>query len=282
MKFRPCIDLHDGVVKQIVGGTLKDDAADGGAPSGEAAQPVTNFVATKGADFYASLYKADGLTGGHVIMLGGGNEGPALAALRAYPGGLQVGGGVTPANARTYLDAGASHVIVTSYVFRDGAVDYGRLQEMVAAVGRERLVLDLSCRKRRLPPQGASGDAAGAGAAAAAATDGEYVVVTDRWQKWTDVVVGPASLTALSAHCAEFLVHGVDVEGLRAGIEDPLVELLGRCSPIPVTYAGGVRDMADVERVRRLGGGRVDVTIGSALDVFGGSLPYADVVAACR
>ena len=183
---------------------------------------------------------------------------PPRLALRA--------GGITPANAAAFLRAGASHVIVTSFVFRDGAVDWARLAEMEAAVGgRERLVLDLSCRRRPRPA------AAGGGA--------EYVVVTDRWQRWTDVAVDASSLAKLAAHCAEFLVHGVDVEGLRQGVEDALVELLGRCSPIPATYAGGVRNMADVERVERLGGGRVDVSVGSALDIFGGDLSF-DALAA--
>ena len=181
---------------------------------------------------------------------------PPRLALRA--------GGITPANAAAFLRAGASHVIVTSFVFRDGAVDWARLAEMEAAVGgRERLVLDLSCRRRPRPA------AAGGGA--------EYVVVTDRWQCWTDVAVDASSLAKLAAHCAEFLVHGVDVEGLRAGVEDDLVRLLGEHCPIPVTYAGGVRDMADVERVRALGGGRVDVSVGSALDIFGGSLSFDEL-----
>jgi phosphoribosylformimino-5-aminoimidazole carboxamide ribotide isomerase len=215
------------------------------------------------------MYAADGMSGGHVIMLGKGNEPAATSALRAYPGGLQVGGGVTPENARLFLDAGASHIIVTSYVFRDGKIDWERLEALVKAVGKDRLVLDLSCRKR--VREGAS--------ASSSSSPHEYVVVTDRWQKWTDCVVDAASLASLSAHCAEFLVHGVDVEGMRAGVDDGLVALLGESCPIPVTYAGGVRDMDDVERVARLGKGRVDVSVGSALDIFGGSLAYADLVA---
>lgn len=194
------------------------------------------------------------------------NEIAAVKALSAYPGGLQVGGGITPANAKRYLDAGASHVIVTSYVFREGQVDYSRLDELVQAVGKERLVLDLSCRKRRRPSGHEDAEF-------------EYVVVTDRWQKWTDVVVNASTLQKLSAYCSEFLVHGVDVEGLRQGVEDELVTLLGQHAPIPVTYAGGVRDMEDIQRVARLGAGRVDVSVGSALDIFGGSLPYSTVVA---
>ena len=273
-RFRPCIDLRSGAVVQIVGGTLRDaaGAASGGgaaAPAAEAPSATTNFVAAQPAEHFAALYRAAGLRGGHVILLGGGaaNEAAARAALAAYPGGLQVGGGVTPQTAPGLLAAGASHVIVTSFVFREGRIDAARLAELVAAVGRERLVLDLSCRRRRRARR-----------ADVAATPGEaefeYVVVTDRWQTWTDCVVDRATLEALAQHCAEFLVHGVDVEGLRQGVEDALVELLGRDSPIPVTYAGGVRNVADVEKVRRLGRGRVDVSVGSALDVFGGDMSF--------
>jgi phosphoribosylformimino-5-aminoimidazole carboxamide ribotide isomerase len=223
------------------------------------------------------MYAAAGMPGGHVIMLGKGNEEAALSALRAYPGGLQVGGGVTAENARAYLDAGASHVIVTSYVFRDGAIDYERLALLVAAVGRERLVLDLSCRRRARPADDAGGGGGGGGGEGGGGSG--YFVVTDRWQRFTQVEVTRESLVALSAHCAEFLVHGVDVEGMRVGIMEDLVEKLGAWSPIPVTYAGGARCMADLERVRELGRGRVDLTIGSALDIFGGDVPWVDVVA---
>lgn len=247
MRFRPCIDLRHGRVVQIVGGTLSD-AAD---------QAVTNFVSDRSPGHYAELYRRDGLTGGHVIALGPGNHDAALEALRAYPGGLQMGGGITPESAQTYLDAGASHVIVTSYLFRDGRLDTGRLRALRDAVGRERLVIDLSCRRR----------------------EGAYWVVTDRWQRFTSIALDAHTLAELAGSCAEFLVHGVDVEGLRLGIEDPLVELLGAESPIPVTYAGGVRSFEDLEVVRRLGRGRVDVTIGSALDIFGGSMSYEAVVA---
>src|SRR5208282_1311250 len=134
--FRPCIDLHEGKVKQIVGGSLGD------------AGLRTNFVSEKPARWFAELYKRDGLTGGHVIMLGPGNENEARAALAAYPGGLQIGGGINRDNAQSWLDAGASHVIVTSWVFREGRVDWNRLGELVKTIGKERLVLDLSCRKR--------------------------------------------------------------------------------------------------------------------------------------
>jgi phosphoribosylformimino-5-aminoimidazole carboxamide ribotide isomerase len=247
MKFRPCIDLHSGKVKQIVGGTLRDDG-------NEAAE---NFVSELTAAHYAEMYRADGLTGGHVIMLGPGNRDAAMDALRAYPGGLQVGGGVTAANAVEWLDAGASHVIVTSSVFEGGELSEARLDALVAAVGRERLVLDLSCRKR----------------------GGAYYVVTDRWQTFTSLVVDAPTLANLGARCAELLVHGVDVEGTKVGIDDALVELLGAHSPVPVTYAGGAHCLADLDRVKALGRGKVDLTIGSALSIFGGDVPYEDVIA---
>jgi phosphoribosylformimino-5-aminoimidazole carboxamide ribotide isomerase len=243
--FRPCIDLHEGKVKQIVGGTLG------------ASGLQTNFVADKPAAWFAELYRQDQLTGGHVIMLGPGNEAEARQALAAYPGGLQIGGGITLENARDWLAAGASHVIVTSWVFRGGRVDWGRLGELIKAVGKNRLVLDLSCRKR--------GD--------------KYYVVTDRWQNFTELVVNQETLETFSAHCAEFLVHAVDVEGLCRGIDGELVAKLGDWSPLPITYAGGANALSDLEAVTRLGQGKVDLTIGSALDIFGGkSVKYSDCV----
>jgi phosphoribosylformimino-5-aminoimidazole carboxamide ribotide isomerase len=246
--FRPCIDLRDGKVVQIVGGTLGNDPA--------AVQ--TNFVSERPAAWFAELYKNDALTGGHVIMLGAGNEVSARAALAAYPGGLQIGGGVTAANASSWLESGASHVIVTSWVFRDGKVDWERLAELVKLIGKERLVLDLSCRRR----------------------DGHYFVVTDRWQKFTDVTLSAETLEKFSRSCAEFLIHAVDVEGLCRGIDSDLVSKLGQWATIPVTYAGGANSLADLETVSRLGQGKVGLTIGSALDIFGGSgVRYADAVA---
>ena len=244
--FRPCIDLHEGKVKQIVGGSLDS----GGLK--------TNFVSDKSAAWFAELYKRDGLTGGHVIMLGPGNETEARAALAAFPGGLQIGGGVDANNARGWLDAGASHVIVTSSVFREGRVDWERLAQLVKLIGKERLVLDLSCRVR----------------------EEKYFVVTDRWQKFTDVTLSAATLETFAGSCAEFLIHAVDVEGLCHGIDGELVEQLGRWASIPVTYAGGTNSLADLETVTRLGQGKVDLTIGSALDIFGGrGVRYADAVA---
>jgi len=243
--FRPCIDLHEGKVKQIVGGTL-----------GEAGLR-TNFVSEKPAAWFAELYKRDGLVGGHVIQLGSGNETRARAALAAFPGGLHIGGGVNAQNARGWLDAGASHVIITSWVFREGRVDWVRIDELVKAVGKSRLVLDLSCRKR--------GE--------------DYFVVTDRWQKFTELAITPENLQKLAGSCAEFLVHAVDVEGLCRGIDRELVEKLGRWTPIPATYAGGANSVADLEDVTKLGRGKVDLTIGSALDIFGGrGVKYEDCV----
>ena len=246
--FRPCIDLHEGKVKQIVGGSL----------SGDAGELRTNFVSERPAGWYAELYRRDALAGGHVIMLGPGNDTAAREALAAYPGGLQIGGGINQDNAQRWLDAGASHVIVTSWVFRDGILDQDRLAALVKGIGRERLVLDLSCRRK----------------------GSDYFVVTDRWQKFTSMTVGAETLNSLAASCAEFLVHAVDVEGLCRGIDEELVQLLAQASPIPTTYAGGAKSLDDLETVTRLSDGRIDLTIGSALDIFGGKgVRYTDAVA---
>ena len=268
--FRPCIDLHEGKVKQIVGGTLGDDGL------------RTNFVSEKPAAWFAELYKRDGLTDGHVIMLGPGNEAEARSALAAFPGGLQIGGGVNAQNARGWLDAGASHVIVTSWVFREGQVDWTRLDELVKTVGKSRLVLDLSCRKKVHSPQYTvhSRRAAGDDGGLETADSGlDYFVVTDRWQKFTELPITPENLQKLAGSCAEFLIHAVDVEGLCRGIDRKLVEKLGQWTPIPATYAGGANSLADLEDVTKLGQGKVDLTIGSALDIFGGSgVKYDDCV----
>jgi phosphoribosylformimino-5-aminoimidazole carboxamide ribotide isomerase len=246
--FRPCIDLHDGRVKQIVGGSLSD--------SGASLQ--TNFVSERPAKWFAELYRKDDLRGGHVIMLGPGNEAAAREALAAWPGGLQIGGGINAENAREWLEAGASHVIITSWVFREGRLDWERLREIVSRIGKSRLVLDLSCRKR----------------------DGKYFVVTDRWQKFTEMAVTRETLQSLAEYCDEFLIHAVDVEGLCRGIDSELVKNLGERTPIPTTYAGGARSIEDLKLVNQLSNGRVDLTIGSALDIFGGSgVKYEEVVA---
>lgn len=254
MKFRPCIDIHNGKVKQIVGGSL----ADRGNCVAE------NFVADQNADFFADLYRQRGLSGGHVILLNPtGSEyyertkAQALAALNAYPGGLQAGGGITPYNAEEFLKAGASHVIVTSYVFQNGRIDESRLREMQSTVGKEHLVLDLSCRKK----------------------EKHYHIVTDRWQKYTDVRLNQNTLQELADNCDEFLIHAVDVEGKANGIEKELVELLGRACGIPATYAGGVHNFQDLEQLKELGRDRIDVTIGSALDLFGGNMKLEEVLA---
>jgi phosphoribosylformimino-5-aminoimidazole carboxamide ribotide isomerase len=253
MEFRPCIDIHNGKVKQIVGGTLKD--------AGDRASE--NFVSEQDAAFYAEFYKKDGIRGGHIILLNSVDseyyektKEQAFLALRTYPGGLQVGGGITPDNAAEYLEAGASHVIVTSYVFRNGQVNMEHLQRLVDAVGREHLVLDLSCRRK--------GD--------------DYYIVTDRWQKFTDVCLTPEVLDELAGYCSEFLIHAVDVEGKARGIERPLVQMLGDWSGLPVTYAGGVGSFADLQELKTLGQGHLNVTIGSALDLFGGTMKYEEVV----
>ena len=243
--FRPCIDLHEGRVKQIVGGSL------------DTGELRTNFVSEKPSAWFAELYRRDDLRGGHIIMLGQGNESAALAALRAFPGGLQLGGGVNAENAAKYLEAGASHVIVTSWIFREGRVEWDRLHQLVAQIGRKHLVLDLSCRKH----------------------NGEYFVVTDRWQKFTTVRLSADTLAIMAQHCDEFLIHAVDVEGLCLGIDEELVEKLSRWSEIPTTYAGGARSLRDLETVTRVSRNRIDLTIGSALDIFGGTgVKYSDCV----
>jgi phosphoribosylformimino-5-aminoimidazole carboxamide ribotide isomerase len=244
--FRPCIDLHEGKVKQIVGGSLNDAGA------------RTNFVSEHGAAWFAEQYRRDDLRGGHVIMLGPNNETEARAALAAFPRGLHVGGGINQQNAAAWLEAGASHVIITSWIFRDGRLDWDRLAELVKTIGKSRLVLDLSCRKR----------------------GNDYFVVTDRWQKFTELTLSAETLQKLAESCAEFLIHAVDVEGLCLGIDRELVTKLGEWTPIPTTYAGGAKSMADLEETTRLSAGRVDLTIGSALDIFGGTgVRYADAVA---
>jgi len=248
MRFRPCIDLHDGKVKQIVGSTLKDSGPD----------LQVNFSSTLPPSYYTALYRRDQLPGGHIIMLGPGNEAAAGEALAAWPGGMQLGGGITAANARPWLDRGASHLIVTSHVFHDGVIDWDRLGALSRLVGKQHLVLDLSCRWR----------------------DDGYYVVTDRWQKFTQLRISAPVLDRLSSFCAEFLIHAVDVEGKCMGIDTRLLELLAAHLPVPTTYAGGISSLTDLELIRTVGRGRIDVTVGSALDLFGGTgLRYQEVVA---
>ncbi|MDE6846344.1 MAG: phosphoribosylformimino-5-aminoimidazole carboxamide ribotide isomerase [Lachnospiraceae bacterium] len=256
MEFRPCIDIHNGSVKQIVGGSLRDRGD----------EAVENYVSEQDAAFYANLYRGYQIKNGHIILLNPvtspyyeATKRQAIAALKAYPGGLQVGGGITPENAGEYLDAGASHVIVTSYVFKDGQIQYDKLNELVNKVGRQNLVLDLSAGKK----------------------EERYLIVTDRWQKYTEVELNEQTLDELASYCDEFLVHAVDVEGKADGIEEEVVKLLGGWGKIPVTYAGGVHSFEDLRLLKKLGRDRVHVTIGSALDLFGGSMKFEEVLREC-
>ncbi|MCL1864606.1 MAG: phosphoribosylformimino-5-aminoimidazole carboxamide ribotide isomerase [Spirochaetes bacterium] len=244
MRFRPCIDIHNGRVKQIVGATLNDYGA------------VENFVSDKDASWYAAIYKEYGLFGGHIIMLGSGNEVEAINALKIFPGGMQIGGGINPDNADKFLNAGASHVIVTSYIFKDGIFNIDNLKRIAERVGRERLVIDLSCRKK----------------------NNLYYVVTERWQNFTEFTISKENIKSLEDYCSEFLVHAVDVEGMKEGVDSELIELLADSVSIPATYAGGVKDYSDITEVYKAGKGRIDLTIGSALDIFGGVIPFYDVI----
>ena len=252
MKFRPCIDIHNGHVVQIVGSSLKD--------KGDSA--LENFVSERDSAYYANLYKENGLDGGHIIILNGkdseyyeATKAEALKALKAYPGGMQIGGGITAENAKEYINAGASHIIVTSYVFSDGIICYNNLDRLVEAVGKDHIVLDVSCRLK----------------------DGKYYVVTDRWQVFTDVVFDEELISDLSKYCDERLVDAVDVEGKKSGINVEIANIL-KASKIPVTYAGGISTYDDIEKIRSIGEGRIDFTIGTALDIFGGLLKMEEVI----
>lgn len=256
MEFRPCIDIHNGRVKQIVGGSLTDQ--------GNSAR--VNFVSDKNAEYYARLYKEKNLTGGHVILLNGkdseyydASRKEAFSALEAYPGGLQVGGGINADNAEEYIKAGASHVIVTSYVFADGVYHEDRLEKLAGKVGRNHLVLDLSCRFVK----------------------GKYVIVTDRWQKSTDIELNIELFKKLSDYCEEFLVHAVNVEGTGLGVDEGVLEILGKANQT-VTYAGGISALEDIDIIRKYGNGRVNFTIGSCLDIFGGGLKLEEVIKCTR
>ncbi len=254
MEFRPCIDIHNGKIKQIVGSSLRD----------EGNQAKENFVSGQDGAFYAEFYKKDNLKGGHIILLNSKDseyyektKEQALLALKTWPGGFQVGGGITAETAAEFLDAGASHVIVTSYVFRDGQVDYEHVERLQKEVGKDRVVMDLSCRKKE---------------------DGHYYVVTDRWQKFTKQRLGEPLLEEFSSFCDEFLIHAVDVEGKASGIDRNLIRMLSLFKAAPVTYAGGVTTMEDIESIKVCGHDRINVTIGSALDIFGGNLSYKEVL----
>lgn len=253
MKFRPCIDIHNGKVKQIVGGSLLD--TDNHAEE--------NFVSTVDAAYYAKKYRESNITGGHIILLNKAGTPyyeddiyQAKLALSEYPGGLQIGGGITAENAKQFLDYGASHVIVTSYVFSDGIINYDRLDALVQAVGKEHIVLDLSCRKK----------------------ENQYYIVTDRWQKFTNEVISKETIEKLQDYADEFLIHAVDVEGKANGVEKELVSMLSEYATIPMTYAGGIGSYDDIEIIRSLSDGKLNITIGSALDLFGGSLEYDKII----
>lgn len=252
MKFRPCIDIHNGQVKQIVGGSLSDKNN----------YAKENFVSSYDGAFYGNLYKDAGLAGGHLVLLNpaGTKEydddcRQAFSALRAFDGGLQIGGGINADNASQFIEKGASHVIVTSYVFKNGEIYFDNLNKLIDAVGKDRLVLDLSCRQR----------------------DGEYYIVTDRWQKFTDVKMNKETMEMLSDYCAEFLIHAVDVEGKASGIEENLASTLGENFIIPTTYAGGISSFGDLNKLKRLGKSLIDFTVGSALDIFGGKMNFDEV-----
>ena len=253
MQFRPCIDIHNGKVKQIVGSSLKD--------VGNQAQE--NFVSEQDAVFYANMYKEDGVKGGHIILLNAADseyynetKRQAVMALHEYPNGLQVGGGITAENASFYIKEGASHVIVTSYVFKDGKINYDNLKTLVNTVGKKRIVLDLSCRY----------------------IEKSGMIKEDEASKKSDERITHEFLDELSEYCAEFLIHAVDVEGKQNGVEVELLKVLGEWGKIPMTYAGGVHTFEDVELVKELGRGKINVTIGSALDLFGGTLKYKDIL----
>ncbi|KAE9410511.1 Phosphoribosylformimino-5-aminoimidazole carboxamide ribotide isomerase [Gymnopus androsaceus JB14] len=235
----------DGQVKQIVGGTLSDTNPH---------DLKTNFVSQQSPAEFARLYRDNQLDGGHVIKLGPGNDESAKQALAAWPGGLQIGGGITDVNAKEWLNAGASKVIVTSYLFPDFKFSLERLKAISSTAGKDRLVVDVSCRRR-----------------------GEkWFVAMNKWQDLTEMEVCQESLDLLSEYCSEFLVHAADVEGLCQGIDETLVTRLGEWCRIPVTYAGGAKDISDLDLVNRLSNGKVDLTYGSSLDIFGGSLVKFD------
>ncbi len=257
MRFRPCIDIHNGKVKQIVGSSLRD-----GSDSAS-----ENYVSELDAAYYARMYEQLCLSGGHITLLNAAGSPfyeatrqQAILALSETPGLLQVGGGITDENAKGFLNAGASHVIVTSFVFKDGQINSSNLDRLVRAVGKERIVLDLSCKRR----------------------DDGYFIVTDRWQKFTDVRLTPELMDELSESCDEFLVHAADVEGKQSGIEERVAGILGDWGKRPVTYAGGIRNIEDIKMLKELGKDKLDVTVGSALEIFGGSLPIEDVIKACE
>ncbi|MCR4649676.1 MAG: phosphoribosylformimino-5-aminoimidazole carboxamide ribotide isomerase [Lachnospiraceae bacterium] len=251
MKFRPCIDIHNGKVKQIVGSSLKDNS-----------DPTENFVSGNGADFYAKLYKENGLPGGHIIILNKfgtpeyeDSKNEAMKAFKEYPNGLQIGGGITDTNASDFIKMGASHVIVTSYLFENGKLSFERMKRLNDSVSKKNIVFDLSCKK----------------------VQDKYFIATDRWQTITDTCMNSDLLNELSGYCDEYLIHAVDVEGKQNGPELDIIKELSLYKGNAITYAGGIRSYQDIEAVRDASNGRIDYTIGSALDIFGGNLKFSKV-----
>jgi len=250
-RFRPCIDLHRGKVKQIVGGTLTEELP-----------PTENFVTDRSPASFAEVFRSADAHGGHVIQLGPGNTAAALESLAAWPGGFQLGGGITPDNAAMWIDAGASHVIVTSHLFPDDHLDLSRLDSLSSVLGASRIVVDLSCRRDL------------------SVCSNSWYVAKDRWQTPTRTFIDAPTLASLEGRCAEILVHAADVEGLQTGIDADLVRALALWSPVPVTYAGGANSISDLQLVHDLSDGLVDLTIGSALDLYGGTgVSFDDCVA---
>ncbi|KAG0146857.1 hypothetical protein CROQUDRAFT_656846 [Cronartium quercuum f. sp. fusiforme G11] len=246
--FRPCIDLHNGQVKQIVGGSLDLNDPD---------KLQTNFSSNQPVEYYTGLYQGHNLTGTHLIKLGPSNDETALRALNSWRGQIQLGGGVDLSNAEKWLDAGADKIIVTSFLFPGCKFSEERLRQIVELVGKEKLVIDLSCKKR----------------------DSSWFVASNQWRDLTDTEVNEETLRDLSNSCAEFLIHAADHEGLCKGIDTDLVKCLGKWSRVPVTYAGGANSVTDLDLVKRLSDSKVDLTFGSALDIFGGTkVKFEDLV----
>lgn len=253
-KYVGCIDIHAGKVKQIVGGTLvKDDTNEADSQS-----VATNFVSEKPSSFYAQLYKDNDVKGCHVIKLGSLEENNIAAkeALQAWPGHLQVGGGINDTNAKEWIDNGASKVIVTSWLFPNGEFDLERLKKISSIVGKEHLVFDLSCRRQINTDN----------------NELSWVVAMNKWQTLTKTILSKEYFDLVSEYCSEFLVHAADVEGLCNGIDEELVKKLAEWSDLPIVYAGGAKDVSDLALVDKLSNGKVDLTYGSALDIFGGRL----------
>lgn len=251
MEFRPCIDIHNGYVKQIVGSSLTDKGA------------AENFVSDKDSAYYAKLYQDNALTGGHVIILNKvgteeyeASKKEAFKAFNTYPNGLQVGGGINDKNAQEFIDAGASHVIVTSYLFENDELSIDKMEALVKAVGKEHVVFDLSCKK----------------------INDKYFITTNRWQTITKTEMNASLLRDLEQYCDEYLIHAVDVEGKSEGPEEDIIEELSKYSGNAVTYAGGIHSYEDVDLINHKSNGKINFTIGSALDLFGGKLEFERVV----